>query len=334
LQPYHPSHHPHRLKRMKREHKIALALGIPTAGLLAFYLIAKAKMPWQKYLYISAGEGGTTDPPPGTYKLNVNEEVTITAIPDSGYTVGKWSVDGVDWGHVDSITITMDTDHIVIVTFWKGGVPPPTEPALIKSLGMPVVKTPIGGWVTGTACVDQHVKVSELTPAEPPKIQFQVVDAAGKGVPGVDVALWTDPMPDPSRYKGILTLDGAYRPLEKPLVKKTDSNGIVSAELHYHYGLDDNYKQICSDANLGITVITCTPIPIPYSTTVSNCYTLGALIALQSKWGGCETGASGCEKMGTWQFNRIYAQVVGIAKLSTVEFAQCGFAVFWTGRPA
>jgi len=45
-------------------------------------------------LTISATTGGTTDPAPGSYSYKYGDQVTITAIPDSGYVFSHWSVDG------------------------------------------------------------------------------------------------------------------------------------------------------------------------------------------------------------------------------------------------
>jgi hypothetical protein len=322
---------------MRRETKIALAIGIPVVIGLGAYLAYKTYSRLKKYLYISVGEGGTTLPAPGTYMYNVGENVTITAFPDEGYTVGTWTVDGVEVARqVGSITVTMDADHNVIVTFWKGGVPPPTAPVGIKSLGSVTVVSNVGAWITGTPCWDQHINVYyfgnnwESGKFASYPLKFQVFDAGGNGVPNVDVALWTETPPDSGRYRGTTLLDGDVHTINKPLVKKTDGNGVVSVDVSYLYGLDDHFKTLCSDAGVEFQVGTCFPLPVPSGVwePAWHCKSLMADIAVFWTRGECETGRSGCERMGDWTRNRVYARIVGTA-LETAELAYCGFHVKW-----
>lgn len=69
-------------------------------------------------LSISTGTGGTTDPEPGTYTYDPGTEVTITAIPDSGYEFSAWSGDAS--GTDNPITITMDSDMSITANFVAG----------------------------------------------------------------------------------------------------------------------------------------------------------------------------------------------------------------------
>ncbi len=66
-------------------------------------------------LTIEAGEGGTTDPEPGTHPYEEGEEVTITAIPDEGYEFVEWTGDYE--GTEEEITIEMDDDKEVTALF-------------------------------------------------------------------------------------------------------------------------------------------------------------------------------------------------------------------------
>jgi len=68
-------------------------------------------------LNLSAGTGGTTDPAPGSYTHDEGIEVSLTAIPDSGYRFSGWSGDAS--GSSNSITITMDSDKSVTANFIK-----------------------------------------------------------------------------------------------------------------------------------------------------------------------------------------------------------------------
>jgi uncharacterized repeat protein (TIGR02543 family) len=68
-------------------------------------------------LTITAGSGGTTNPSPGTYTYDEATEVTIRAIPNSGYTFSGWSVDAS--GTTNPITIAMDSDKSITANFAK-----------------------------------------------------------------------------------------------------------------------------------------------------------------------------------------------------------------------
>jgi hypothetical protein len=319
---------------MRRETKIALAVGIPVVVGVGAYLAYKTLVGMRRYLFISVGEGGTTIPAPGTYTYKMGENVTITAFPDEGYTVGTWVVDGVEVARqVGSITVTMDVNHNVIVTFWKGGVPPPSAPVLIMSLGSATVKSHIGAWFTGTPGVDQCCHVAHCDENWKPNglvkvpMKFKVVDAAGVGVPGVDVALWTDPMPDSGRYRGWMYLDGTVHTYSNPIIKKTDGNGVVSVDVSYAYGLSDGFRQVCEDSGVGFQ-FGCAFLPCISWCPAQDGYRLGIMCYVCWTAGECETGKAGCERMGDWARNRVYAQIVGTA-LQTVEFAFCGFHVKW-----
>jgi hypothetical protein len=207
-------------------------------------------------------------------------------------------------------------------------------PAGIKSLGSVTVLSNVAAWITGTPCVDQHIHVAHANNnwqtgkvASYP-LKFQVFDAYGNGIPNVDVALWTDHPPDSGRYRGLTLLDGEIHTANTPLIKKTDTNGVVSVDVGYLYGLDDRFESLCKDAGLGFQIAYC-PLPVPSWPMVPyECCGIGSLVAVINHWGECETGKSGCEGLGGFQLNRVYAQVVGTA-LSTMEWAYCGFRVKW-----
>jgi len=76
----------------------------------------------QYTLTIAAGTGGTTDPSPGSYIYDPETQVTIRAIPSSGYEFSGWSGDAS--GTTNPITITMDSDKSLTASF---SAIPPTE---------------------------------------------------------------------------------------------------------------------------------------------------------------------------------------------------------------
>jgi len=85
--------------------------GSLSGGIDAF--IAKLNLGFS--LTITAGTGGTTNPSPDTHNYEYGEEVTVTAIPNSGYEFSGWSGDAS--GTTNPITITMDSDKSITANF-------------------------------------------------------------------------------------------------------------------------------------------------------------------------------------------------------------------------
>jgi uncharacterized repeat protein (TIGR02543 family) len=73
-------------------------------------------------LVIKSGEGGTTDPEPGSYVYEKGERVTITAIPDSVHIFNGWT--GSVTSQDNPITLTMDGDKTLKANFKKVLFPP------------------------------------------------------------------------------------------------------------------------------------------------------------------------------------------------------------------
>jgi uncharacterized repeat protein (TIGR02543 family) len=82
----------------------------------------KANFIEQYTLTTAAGEGGTTDPAPGIYTYDSGAEVTIAAIPESGYRFSGWSGDAS--GTDNPVTITMDSDKSITANFIRIIYPP------------------------------------------------------------------------------------------------------------------------------------------------------------------------------------------------------------------
>lgn len=86
-------------------------------------------------LAISVTDGGTTSPGPGSYHYDKDEQVTITASPDSGWEFDEWRGDYLGSSH--SINITVGSDMSITAYFkeeivttiyeWWLLVPDPTE---------------------------------------------------------------------------------------------------------------------------------------------------------------------------------------------------------------
>jgi PKD repeat protein len=72
------------------------------------------------YLTIQATAGGTTIPAPGTYQEPQGSQVTVTAVPNTNYALGKWQLDGIDSGSVNPFVVTMNANHTITAYFVPG----------------------------------------------------------------------------------------------------------------------------------------------------------------------------------------------------------------------
>jgi len=70
-------------------------------------------------LTISATTGGTTDPAPGSHQYDPGTQVSVTAIPNSGYQFSSWSGDVT--GSTNPVTVTMDSDKSITANFTSTG---------------------------------------------------------------------------------------------------------------------------------------------------------------------------------------------------------------------
>jgi parallel beta-helix repeat protein len=73
-------------------------------------------------LTISTTPGGTTDPTPGTYTYVNGTTVSVTAIPNTGFSFDHWLLDG-EKRTENPITIIMDTNY-TLVAYFTDDIPP------------------------------------------------------------------------------------------------------------------------------------------------------------------------------------------------------------------
>ncbi|MBA7693002.1 hypothetical protein ES703_101577 [subsurface metagenome] len=66
-------------------------------------------------LTIASGSGGSTDPKPGSYGYIPGTQVTVRAVPNSGYQFSDWSGDAS--GTTNPIIVTMDDDKMIAANF-------------------------------------------------------------------------------------------------------------------------------------------------------------------------------------------------------------------------
>jgi hypothetical protein len=68
-------------------------------------------------LNITVTAGGTTNPTPGTYIYSDGTLVNISALPNAGYGLDYWSLDGVPAGTTNPTQVTMNTNHELEAAF-------------------------------------------------------------------------------------------------------------------------------------------------------------------------------------------------------------------------
>jgi hypothetical protein len=75
-------------------------------------------------LTITTTSGGTTNPAPGAYSYSSGQTVQVTAIPNSGYVVDHWELDGTNVSSSNNpITVTMNANHNLNAVFKTAPAP-------------------------------------------------------------------------------------------------------------------------------------------------------------------------------------------------------------------
>ena len=69
------------------------------------------------FLTLTSTSGGTTSPVPNTYMFLNKSEVSVTALPDPGYDLNGWELDGVNMSAVNPLNVTMDVNHTLRAVF-------------------------------------------------------------------------------------------------------------------------------------------------------------------------------------------------------------------------
>jgi parallel beta-helix repeat protein len=71
----------------------------------------------QYTLTVTATDGGTTDPTPGTYIYWSGTTVGIAALPNAGYYLDHWELDGIDIGIPNPVNVTMNANRTLHAVF-------------------------------------------------------------------------------------------------------------------------------------------------------------------------------------------------------------------------
>jgi hypothetical protein len=74
-------------------------------------------MPYTLVVSLNDASMGTTSPAPATYKEAVGSTVNVTAVPNTGYYLNYWLLDGVNVGSANPYTVTMNADHRLQAVF-------------------------------------------------------------------------------------------------------------------------------------------------------------------------------------------------------------------------
>ena len=78
-------------------------------------------LPQTYTLTITASAGGTTSPAPKAYLVLDGSTIEVLSLPDDGYVLESWLVNGVDSGTAQSVTVTMEQDMSVEAKFTAVG---------------------------------------------------------------------------------------------------------------------------------------------------------------------------------------------------------------------
>jgi hypothetical protein len=99
-------------------------------ALVAYFKSLPPPSPGKARLTIVTTEGGTTDPPPGTYEYSEGTGAVVTAIPSSGYDFDYWLLNGARYTD-NPITITMVKDSTLTAYFKKKPIVKEAFPILL-----------------------------------------------------------------------------------------------------------------------------------------------------------------------------------------------------------
>jgi len=106
------------------------------------YAVIEAK--YTVYVSPVTGVGGTTDPF-GSFLVLPNAQITARAIPDSGYVLDHWIINGVPSGTANPITVTVSRDPFMVQCVFKS-LPPAGKCTLLF-----IVKNSAGNRLSGAS---------------------------------------------------------------------------------------------------------------------------------------------------------------------------------------
>jgi len=206
----------------------AAVLSFGVGGYILEWARALGKLPAQFALTIEATEGGTTDPEPKTYTYAEATNVSVTAVVFDGYEFTGWYLDG-EYQHASlTISVSVTEQHLLIASFQLIGAPP-LLPAYIR----PIQNCQTEEWWKATRVENRCLYLDPLQQSQG-YIKFKICDAAGNGVSGQHLAIYTDANPDELGY-GNVYINGAEHTGVNPLILQSNAEGVVVAKIGYKW---------------------------------------------------------------------------------------------------
>jgi hypothetical protein len=150
-------------------------------------------------------------------------------VPDADYVFDGWYLSGELVSKELVYTVYVNGNVLLIASFVKEGAPQ-LIPAYIK----PVQNCVAEEWwrarreMTSTSSILHLEWFFRLSGY----VKFKICDAAGNGVRGQSIALYTEPNPDATDY-GYVYLNDAEHTSGNPLVLKSDADGVVAVKVTY-----------------------------------------------------------------------------------------------------
>lgn len=203
------------------------------------------------------GSGGSTNPAPGVYEKVIGTVHTIEAIPDSGYFVKKWTVDGMSAGTGKSISIWMNESHVIVVSFSTNPPPPPDYPPVaLECLDAPSIslKQYYEGiwWIEGGNrtfyCVAVPIYDFNFLGIPEnvflaPTVKFKATDVNGNPTADVPIEVWTTPI---DVIPAAFYISNSLHMAQNPIMAFTDSEGIIEVPVSYrHHEVANFAKSRC-----------------------------------------------------------------------------------------
>ena len=219
----------------KRDLLLYALVAVPVVGVVAYYLLTREKPPPGKYaVTIEATEGGTTDPAPNTYYYDSETTLTVAATVFEGYEFKGWYLNGEFQSSDLTFTFTTSGTDLLIASFQETGAPP-LIPAYIKPIQNCKAEHWWKSWIekSGVILENKFIKIGTDYFNEG-FIKFKICDVAGNGVADQQIAVYTEPQPDPTDF-GFVLLNGEVHDIGNPLILTSDSEGVVVAKVTYKW---------------------------------------------------------------------------------------------------
>jgi len=218
-----------------------------TAAAIVAALEGPEKVAAKHSLVIQATAGGTTSPAPDYYEFAEPSNVTVSPTAFEGYTFKGWYLNGNFAGTTIPFTFLVSDQNLLIASFEKsdGSV---LIPAYVKPVQNCVAEDWWHTWKE-TVLGDLGFPVLDILHLEHDFfsrgfIKFKICDAAGNGVSGQQLAVYTEPMPDVTDF-GVLLIGSPPLSHEKanPLILVTDGAGECAVLSYYKWTETGEFKE-------------------------------------------------------------------------------------------